>query len=68
MFSCFQVQNGATFVKVDKVDIMKDNSPALLFQGMVHLFVLISASRMVACGFMLDNLIGNTKLKIDVFL
>ncbi|KAJ4714283.1 Protein MICRORCHIDIA like [Melia azedarach] len=27
-----EVQNGATFVKVDKVDIMKDNSPALLFQ------------------------------------
>ncbi|XP_044469189.1 protein MICRORCHIDIA 2-like isoform X2 [Mangifera indica] len=27
-----EVQNGATFVKVDKIDIMKDGSPALLFQ------------------------------------
>ncbi|KAJ6353255.1 hypothetical protein OIU76_002298 [Salix suchowensis] len=27
-----EVHNGATFVKVDKIDIMKDNSPALLFQ------------------------------------
>lgn len=27
-----EIHNGATFVKVDKVDIMKDNSPALLFQ------------------------------------
>ncbi|KAG7015327.1 Protein MICRORCHIDIA 2, partial [Cucurbita argyrosperma subsp. argyrosperma] len=26
-----EIHNGATFVKVDKVDIMKDNSPALLF-------------------------------------
>ncbi|XP_022136619.1 protein MICRORCHIDIA 2-like isoform X2 [Momordica charantia] len=26
-----EMHNGATFVKVDKVDIMKDNSPALLF-------------------------------------
>ena len=37
----FQIHNGATFVKVDKVDIMKDNSPALLFHGIV-LFLLIS--------------------------
>ncbi|OMO56951.1 hypothetical protein CCACVL1_26096 [Corchorus capsularis] len=27
-----EIQNGATFVKVDKVDVMKDHSPALLFQ------------------------------------
>ncbi|KAK0603456.1 hypothetical protein LWI29_005162 [Acer saccharum] len=27
-----EIQNGATFVKVDKIDIMKDKSPALLFQ------------------------------------
>ncbi|CAN6563234.1 unnamed protein product [Malus baccata var. baccata] len=27
-----EVQNGATFVSVDKIDIVKDNSPALLFQ------------------------------------
>ncbi|KAK7251134.1 hypothetical protein RIF29_34068 [Crotalaria pallida] len=26
-----EIQNGATYVKVDKVDIMKDNSPALSF-------------------------------------
>ncbi|ESR38812.1 hypothetical protein CICLE_v100250762mg, partial [Citrus x clementina] len=26
-----EVQNGATFVKVDRVNIMKDNSPALVF-------------------------------------
>ncbi|KAJ7944222.1 MORC family CW-type zinc finger protein 4 isoform X1 [Quillaja saponaria] len=26
-----EIHNGATFVKVDKLDIMKDNSPALLF-------------------------------------
>ena len=36
----FQIHNGATFVKVDKVDIMKDNSPALLFHGIL-LFLLI---------------------------
>ncbi|XP_012078398.1 protein MICRORCHIDIA 2 isoform X2 [Jatropha curcas] len=27
-----EIQNGATFVMVDKIDILKDNSPALLFQ------------------------------------
>ncbi|EEF28730.1 zinc finger protein, putative [Ricinus communis] len=27
-----EIHNGATFLKVDKIDIMKDNSPALLFQ------------------------------------
>ncbi|KAK9285596.1 hypothetical protein L1049_024791 [Liquidambar formosana] len=27
-----EICNGATFVKVDKIDILKDNSPALLFQ------------------------------------
>ncbi|XP_031260787.1 protein MICRORCHIDIA 2-like [Pistacia vera] len=27
-----EVQNGATFVKVDKIDVLKDGSPALLFQ------------------------------------
>ncbi|KAL5754543.1 hypothetical protein ACOSP7_022763 [Xanthoceras sorbifolium] len=27
-----EIQNGATFVKVDKIDIMKDKSPALVFQ------------------------------------
>ncbi|KAJ4914390.1 compromised recognition of TCV 1 [Raphanus sativus] len=27
-----EIQNGATFVKIDKVDIAKDNSPALVFQ------------------------------------
>ncbi|KAK4758770.1 hypothetical protein SAY87_020071 [Trapa incisa] len=27
-----EIQNGATFVKVDKINVMKDNSPALLFQ------------------------------------
>ncbi|KAK7360111.1 hypothetical protein VNO77_02087 [Canavalia gladiata] len=26
-----EIQNGATFVKIDKLDIMKDNSPALCF-------------------------------------
>ncbi|WRX08311.1 Morc [Theobroma cacao] len=26
------IHRGATFVKVDKIDVMKDNSPALLFQ------------------------------------
>ncbi|XP_041022006.1 protein MICRORCHIDIA 2-like isoform X2 [Juglans microcarpa x Juglans regia] len=26
-----EIHNGATFVKVDKIDVMKDNSPALLF-------------------------------------
>ncbi|KAL1369728.1 hypothetical protein HN51_000100 [Arachis hypogaea] len=26
-----EIQNGATFVKIDKIDIMKDNSPALSF-------------------------------------
>lgn len=29
-----QVRNGATVVKVDKIDTLKDNSPALLIQGM----------------------------------
>lgn len=28
-----QIQNGATFVKIDKIDIAKNNSPALVFQG-----------------------------------
>ncbi|EXC35504.1 hypothetical protein L484_026811 [Morus notabilis] len=27
-----EIHNGATFVKVDKIDVMKDSSPALLFQ------------------------------------
>ncbi|XVE82540.1 hypothetical protein DITRI_Ditri16bG0013400 [Diplodiscus trichospermus] len=27
-----EIHHGATFVKVDKIDVMKDNSPALLFQ------------------------------------
>ncbi|KAL1215547.1 Protein MICRORCHIDIA 1 [Cardamine amara subsp. amara] len=27
-----ETQNGATFVKIDKIDIVKDNSPALVFQ------------------------------------
>ncbi|KAF4371885.1 hypothetical protein G4B88_016948 [Cannabis sativa] len=27
-----EIHSGATFVKVDKIDIMKDNTPALLFQ------------------------------------
>lgn len=27
-----EIHNGATFVKVDKIDMMKDNSPALLFK------------------------------------
>ncbi|KAL5557612.1 hypothetical protein UlMin_039848 [Ulmus minor] len=27
-----EIHNGATFLKVDKLDVMKDNSPALLFQ------------------------------------
>ncbi|KFK30261.1 hypothetical protein AALP_AA7G238200 [Arabis alpina] len=27
-----EIQNGATFVKIDKIDIAKDNSPALVFQ------------------------------------
>ncbi|KAK7386554.1 hypothetical protein VNO78_26883 [Psophocarpus tetragonolobus] len=27
-----EIQNGATFVKIDKLDVMKDNSPALCFQ------------------------------------
>lgn len=39
----FQIQNGATFVKVDKINIMKDNSPALLFQG-IGIMLLISFS------------------------
>lgn len=41
----FQIQNGATFVKVDKINIMKDNSPALLFQGMgMMLFISFSST------------------------
>ncbi|XP_021274713.1 protein MICRORCHIDIA 2-like [Herrania umbratica] len=27
-----EIHHGATFLKVDKIDVMKDNSPALLFQ------------------------------------
>ncbi|XP_062102504.1 protein MICRORCHIDIA 2-like [Humulus lupulus] len=27
-----EIHSGATFVKVDKIDVMKDNTPALLFQ------------------------------------
>ncbi|KFK30262.1 hypothetical protein AALP_AA7G238400 [Arabis alpina] len=27
-----EIHNGATFVKIDKIDIVKDNSPALVFQ------------------------------------
>ncbi|CAN8328006.1 unnamed protein product [Cochlearia groenlandica] len=27
-----EIQNGATFVKIDKIDIVKDNSPALVFK------------------------------------
>ncbi|CAN8276401.1 unnamed protein product [Cochlearia groenlandica] len=27
-----EIQNGATFVKIDKIDLAKDNSPALVFQ------------------------------------
>ncbi|KAJ0252261.1 hypothetical protein HA466_0130810 [Hirschfeldia incana] len=27
-----EIQNGATFVKIDKIDIAKDNSPALVFR------------------------------------
>ncbi|XP_010029725.2 protein MICRORCHIDIA 2 isoform X1 [Eucalyptus grandis] len=27
-----EIRNGATFVKIDKIDILKDNSPALLIQ------------------------------------
>ncbi|GLU19827.1 hypothetical protein SLE2022_360520 [Rubroshorea leprosula] len=34
-----EIHHGATFVKVDKIDIVKDNSPALLFQGRVSVFV-----------------------------
>lgn len=30
-----QMQSGATFVKVDRIYNAKDNSPALLFQGVV---------------------------------
>lgn len=37
-----QVQNGATFVSVDKIDIAKDNSPALLFQGVVSVCLAIT--------------------------
>ena len=37
----FQIHNGATFVKVDKID-MKDNSPALLFQGMASICLLVA--------------------------
>lgn len=32
-----QTQNGATFVKIDKINIVKDNSPALVFQGTLPL-------------------------------
>lgn len=32
-----QIQNGATFVKIDKIDIAKNNSPALVFQGKLAL-------------------------------
>ncbi|RWW03500.1 hypothetical protein BHE74_00042620, partial [Ensete ventricosum] len=34
-FCClvYQIHNGATFVKVDKINNLKDNSPVLLFQG-----------------------------------
>lgn len=31
-----QIGNGATFVKVDRINNTKDNSPALLFQGAVR--------------------------------
>ncbi|GLT39196.1 hypothetical protein SLA2020_134020 [Shorea laevis] len=34
-----EIHHGATFVRVDKIDIRKDNSPALLFQGRVSAFV-----------------------------
>ncbi|CAA7035758.1 unnamed protein product [Microthlaspi erraticum] len=27
-----EIQNGATFIKIDKIDIVKDNSPALVFR------------------------------------
>lgn len=47
----FQIHNGATFVKVDKIDIMKDNSPALLFQGMASICLLVATVIMFS-GFM----------------
>lgn len=36
-----QIQNGATFIKIDKVDIAKDNSPALVFQGILPLYAFV---------------------------
>lgn len=35
-------------MKVDRVNITKDNSPALVFLGILYLSVLISSSRVVA--------------------
>ena len=32
-FDMSQINNGATFIKVDKSINLKDNSPMLLFQG-----------------------------------
>jgi len=41
----FKIQNGATFIKIDKFDVKKDNSPALCFLGMLsnskHAFYLL---------------------------
>lgn len=38
-------------MKVDKIDIMKDNSPALLFQGMASICLLVATVIMFS-GFM----------------
>ncbi|CAB80300.1 putative protein [Arabidopsis thaliana] len=36
-----EIQNGATVVKIDKINIVKDNTPALVFQGTLPLNVLV---------------------------
>jgi len=36
-----QIQNGATVVMIDKINIVKDNTPALVFQGTLPLNVLV---------------------------
>lgn len=46
-FTCDQICNGATFVKVDRIYNKRDNSPALLFLGVLSciLFIVRMVSR-----------------------
>ena len=48
-----QIENGATFVKVDRIYNKKDNSPALLFQGVLPL--LVFPSGIVHCVLVWDS-------------